>query len=260
MIGLSSKIPVTQEKIKPLGNNNMKPGKPEVLHSRYEFPIQSNRLNVNCISMITNATHEEVVVLKNAASADSSVSLSIKDCDDFYFKNGKQSQEVTISPGASQPIGILFNSKIPGLKQEVLTIRVHGFRNKYGKAVKSTLQLHGFAGQPLIKVLNDIQVIKDNNFNMTLYELNNDTTTVKDVEFINQGNAEGFLHVETFLDSNLKTKSDWMTGSIHLDKNKFTVTEGQIEKLTFRIDPELISWYTCPFLVLKFDEENNAIA
>lgn len=208
--------------------------------SNDEFPIQANRLQVIWITSQLTSVAEEIVVLKNGTSKHSAISLTIKDCADFRFSNGKQTQEITINPLESKPITILFEPKMSGILSGILAIRVHGYRNKHGKAVKSSLQLRGFVGQPEIKVNNDIlQPDLKDGMKMTLFEMSNDTATLKEIELVNQGDAAGYVVLEAFGDVKLTSKINWMTGPVRLDCGKFLLCPGEAKKVTIRIDPEL---------------------
>ena len=215
---------------------------PEILDV---FPIQANRLAMNWISVPLNCKTEQIIVLKNIVQKKLYVNLAIKDSHEFLLSNGKQNQEIELDPGNSSMIRIMFQPKSLGQRAGIFSIRIHGFKNSRGKAIKTSVQLRGFPGRPDINVTNT-DFIKDENFNdentmkVNLYEMSNDVATVKEIDLVNHGEVPGFVSFEAFLDQALKSKSDLITGPIRIDHGNTLIKSGENFRIKLRIDPDIV--------------------
>ena len=129
-------------------------------------------------------------------------------------------------------------------KLGTLSLKIPGFRNSRGNAVKSSIPLRGFAGQPQFQFsAQDLQVFspeENNTLKLTLYEMSNDVATVKKILIENRGNSSGFYSVQAFDDAECKSESNWETGPIRLGHRYGLLEPGQSAQLLLRIDPDIV--------------------
>ena len=123
-----------------------------------------------------------------------------------------------------------------GQKLGTLSLKIPGFRNSRGNAVKSSIPLRGFAGQPQLQ-FSAQNLIESK---LTLYEMSNDVATVKKILIENTGNSAGFYSVQAFDDAECKSESNWETGPIRLENRYGHLEPGQKTQLLLRIDPEIV--------------------
>ena len=130
-----------------------------------------------------------------------------------------------------------------GQKLGTLSLKIPGFRNSRGNAVKSSIPLRGFAGQPNFEFGGEnLQRLEDSAdcLKMTCYEMSNDVATVSRLLIENRGNSGGFYTAQAFLDAECKSESNWETGPIRLESRQRQLEAGQATQLLLRIDPEIV--------------------
>jgi len=152
---------------------------PKSTFSSAQFPIQSNKLKIDWIPTPVNGTSEQIVTLKNILDQKLVVNLAIMKSDEFIFKQKRQQEiSITFDPRATVSIEVLFIPLTDGEKNAVLTIRVQGFRNHRGIAVKSSVPFHGlaeseFQSMPIEETMSET-LMDMTNFNHTRQGPRND--------------------------------------------------------------------------------------
>ena len=160
----------------------------------------------------------------------------------FTFDGGHSTKEISIEPNSTTLVSINFLPTSIGQKLGTLSLKIPGFRNSRGNAVKSSIPLRGFAGQPNFEFGGEnLQSLEDSSFlKMSCYEMSNDVATVVRLLIENRGNSGGFYTAQAFLDAECKSESNWETGPIRLESRQRQLQPGQAAQLLLRIDPEIV--------------------